>query len=396
MAAADSQGLSPGFKFEPSDEILVQLFLLPYLRDGELPLSGLVFLDDPRSLPPWMLLDRHNRGDEDDAYFIGPAEGEGRQVRSVAGGGRWVKQRTEAKGKAVLGDETFRWEKFSLNFHRDDRRSGSTGWVMHEYVVVPPPGSAIAASYRASHIAFTGHGQNRKRVPDGYVVDPPYADTHEDQEQFLPAKEQSNQDQEQFLPAKEQSNQDQEYASTDQSNQQFLPALEQSNQQFLPAAEQSNQQFLPAAEQSNQLILPELEQSNQEYAYSEQNQCYIVPEQESNQEEYAYDQQGYFPLPLPGQSNQEFSCNQQYFTSWQEPLATSQQFLDLEQLLPEGLVGGVTISPEYGDFMDVMHMQEIIAELLGNPDCSEGGRVQPPCAYYDQPQCLLPEQGQGC
>ncbi|KAG8070472.1 hypothetical protein GUJ93_ZPchr0006g41329 [Zizania palustris] len=56
-----------------------------------------------------------------------------------------------------------------LNFHYGKGRSGSTGWVMHEYAVVKPPG--IGASHRVSHIAFTGHGEKRKRVPDGDLTE---------------------------------------------------------------------------------------------------------------------------------------------------------------------------------------------------------------------------------
>jgi hypothetical protein len=36
LAMVRSQALSSGFKFEPSDQMLMELFLLPYLRDGKL------------------------------------------------------------------------------------------------------------------------------------------------------------------------------------------------------------------------------------------------------------------------------------------------------------------------------------------------------------------------
>uniref|UniRef100_A0A0E0CJA8 NAC domain-containing protein n=1 Tax=Oryza meridionalis TaxID=40149 RepID=A0A0E0CJA8_9ORYZ len=328
-AAARSQGLSPGFKFNPSDQMLVELFLLPYLIDGELPVRGLVFVEDDHlgglPLPPWILLDRHGRGHEDEAYFVAPmGAGDGaRQVRSVAGGSKWVKQRSEGKGEVVVapGGEEFRWEKFSLNFHRDDRRSGSTGWVMHEYIVSPPAGSAVAASHRATHIAFTGHGQNRKRVPDGYVLvldaaaavaapPPP------------PESEQSNQEEQEYAVYTDQIQQQCFVSEQQMSNQDYFPetAAEQSSQQFfVPAEEQSSHQLLPAEDQSShQFFLPaeeQMTQSNQEYAYDEQSQCYILPEQQqlSNQE-YAYSEetQCYIMPEQQQQSNQEaeyaFAC----------------------------------------------------------------------------------------
>uniref|UniRef100_A0A0D9VEW6 NAC domain-containing protein n=1 Tax=Leersia perrieri TaxID=77586 RepID=A0A0D9VEW6_9ORYZ len=162
VTAAEAHGLSPGYKFEPTDEMLVELYLLPFLyNNGQLPLTGVVFPDDPTQFPPWELLDRHDKGDEGLAYFIipTPASGRGgrRQVsRSVAGGGKWIKQRRR---------KAFAWEKYSLSFHRRARGGGSTGWVMHEYAVV-----GVGATHSLCRVAFTGHGQNRQRVVDGYVV----------------------------------------------------------------------------------------------------------------------------------------------------------------------------------------------------------------------------------
>ncbi|KAG8070471.1 hypothetical protein GUJ93_ZPchr0006g44446 [Zizania palustris] len=88
MAAAASQGLSPGFKFSPSDDQLVQFFLLPYLLRQPLPADGLVVVDDPYKAPPWSLLQRNDRGMENDGYFFAPVAGEGRQARDVEGGGK--------------------------------------------------------------------------------------------------------------------------------------------------------------------------------------------------------------------------------------------------------------------------------------------------------------------
>uniref|UniRef100_A0A0D9X6R0 NAC domain-containing protein n=1 Tax=Leersia perrieri TaxID=77586 RepID=A0A0D9X6R0_9ORYZ len=166
MAAA-RVGLTPGYKFQPSDEQLVQHFLLPYLREQPVPLLGAaVVRDDPRSAPPWELFARNGRGDEDDAYFLAPADGGGRQSRALAGGrGKWITQRLERTAELVLaGSGSVVFEKHRLNFHAGEGRCGSTGWVMHEFAVVKP--AMLGARHRACHIAFTGHGQKRQRVPN--------------------------------------------------------------------------------------------------------------------------------------------------------------------------------------------------------------------------------------
>uniref|UniRef100_J3LBU1 NAC domain-containing protein n=1 Tax=Oryza brachyantha TaxID=4533 RepID=J3LBU1_ORYBR len=386
---APSLGLSVGFKFEPTDEMLLQFFLLPYLRDGRPPLAGLVLLDDPRALPPWMLLQRHGRGEEDGAYFIAPAAGEGRQVRSVAGGGRWVKQRTDAKGAVRLAGETFRWERFSLNFHCDDRRSGSTGWVMHEYVVFPPPGSAIATSHRACYISFTGHGQNRKRIPDGYGLE-------------------ASQSTSSSLAADVEASQSQSTSSS------LAAAPEQ----------QSNQEY--AYGEQNQCSIVPQQQSNQEYAYGEQNQCCIVPQQQSNQDFAGVNDGGATVSPEeedgqslddmemdgmisalmktldapedepPGflpeqQSNQDFAFYEQQ----------QQQFFLSDQLVDEVLAGvndgGATISPEEedGQFLDDMEMDGMVSEWFetaaGSEEGSLAGAATLPSFVQDEPPCFLPE-----
>uniref|UniRef100_J3LBU2 NAC domain-containing protein n=1 Tax=Oryza brachyantha TaxID=4533 RepID=J3LBU2_ORYBR len=308
--------LSPGFKYDPDVEQILRFFLLPYLRHRRLPVDDAVLLDDPTRAPPWTLLDSHGRGRVDEAYFIGPAPGAGRGgrqkvSRSVAGGGKWIKQSTEDSGEVRCYGETFKWEKCRLSFHfnvaaGDRRRSHSTGWVMHEYVVVPPPGSAIVANHSACRISFTGHGKNRKRVPDDYVADavedvratstaaaagaPPLS--HEPSSHGYCADTQ--QDDQQSLPATEQSNQDHDYAYTDHNHQ-------QSNQHHFPAAEQVYQDYL----------LSEI-QSNQEHGCEQDD--------DGDDEQYHV---------LYGD-----------LTSCQEPVVTSQPFLYQEQVTFTGLDGG--------------------------------------------------------
>ncbi|KAF8722956.1 hypothetical protein HU200_022096 [Digitaria exilis] len=166
--AAKSLGLPPGFCFRPDDGELIEFFLLPSVR-GEAPrLPGVVITEDDTAANtlPWKLLKRHGMADDDEVYFfVRTTNGEaaGRQDRYCDGGGTWVSQRPVPGVSCVAGQE-IKWRRVNLNLHmvRGKSGGGSTGWVMHEYTVTEPPCPFL----KICHIAFTGHGKERKRVPD--------------------------------------------------------------------------------------------------------------------------------------------------------------------------------------------------------------------------------------
>ncbi|KAF0900232.1 hypothetical protein E2562_029742 [Oryza meyeriana var. granulata] len=337
-AAADMVGLTLGFKFQPSDEQLVKFFLLPYLQELPVPLGCVVIRDDPRSVPPWKLFVRNGRGDEDDAYFLAPADGEGRQARTCTSGrGRWITQRLEGTRDLLVGGETVVFEKHRLNFHAGEGRCGSTGWVMHEYAVVKP--AALGARHRACHIAFTGHGQKRKRVPDGYVDDDGEASTSA--AAAPPSSTAMSTCPLLTWPSHAACIQGY-HISPDQSIQQHFP-VEQNIQQH--ACYESQYQELNNDEQK--FLLPEQIKQEHYYEYDQQN-CCVLPDQ-GNQEQHGYNEQGHF---FPGPIDQEVhACDQQPLLLGgapqpEEPLmSTSQRFPDHEQLLPVGH-NGVAIRPQ--------------------------------------------------
>ncbi|CAM0880352.1 unnamed protein product [Alopecurus aequalis] len=164
--------LSAGFKFQPEDDELVQHFLLRRILGQPLPLEGLILEVDPLSAPPWELLDKHERK-EDDAFFFAngqPMHDNGsrrKQKRSCTGGRYWEGQQLLVKGDRlrVPGMEIV-WTKYMLNFH-PDAESGSTGWVMHEYSITEPV--HLASPLRLYRVRFSGHGEGRKREPDDYA-----------------------------------------------------------------------------------------------------------------------------------------------------------------------------------------------------------------------------------
>ncbi|KAM0834862.1 hypothetical protein ACQ4PT_037498 [Festuca glaucescens] len=61
-------GLSPGLKFDPDDDELVELYLLRRILSQPLPLARVICEDDPLSAAPWDLLKKHKR--KDDAFFF--------------------------------------------------------------------------------------------------------------------------------------------------------------------------------------------------------------------------------------------------------------------------------------------------------------------------------------
>jgi hypothetical protein len=164
-------GLTGGFKFTPDDDEVIELYLVPSLRRQPTALAGILIDADPLSAPPWKLFS--NNGLDDDvkeAYFLAPGDAtKNRKVRVCANAGTWVTQKLEKSGEVRIDGETFAWQKHRLNFHYGKAKSGSMGWVMHEYSVVAAPQDC--ASLKICHISFTGHGQKRKRTPDGSDCD---------------------------------------------------------------------------------------------------------------------------------------------------------------------------------------------------------------------------------
>ena len=174
-SVAGMLGLPPGVHFRPDDDELVEFYLLPRARGEPAPFpAGVVVVDDDAagSTLPWELLERHGRGAEDEAYFLVRGSGDGgdgqdkrgdRQERGCGGGGTWKSQK-----RLAHGGEKVRWSRHNLNLHMGRGESGgSVGWVMHEYALTDPSCPPL----KICHVAFTGHGKNRKRLPGGGDVD---------------------------------------------------------------------------------------------------------------------------------------------------------------------------------------------------------------------------------
>ncbi|PVH66036.1 hypothetical protein PAHAL_1G130900 [Panicum hallii] len=171
--AAVALGLPPGLNFRPDDDELVEFFLLPTVRGEPAWFPGVIVIDDDSAANtlPWKLLERHGLADDDEAYFFvrtkDAKQEAARQDRYCAGGAsaRWVSQRPVFSASCI-GGETIEWRRINLNLQmgrgKSGGGSGSTGWVMHEYTLTEP----ACPSLKICHVSFSGHGKDRKRVPD--------------------------------------------------------------------------------------------------------------------------------------------------------------------------------------------------------------------------------------
>ncbi|KAF8656172.1 hypothetical protein HU200_060785 [Digitaria exilis] len=162
--------IPPAYRFRPTQRELVEFYLLPRSR-GQDPFPGVIIEDDTAgSSLPWDLFERHGLGTEDEAYFFVRASDAtkkrgARQDRGCDGGvGSWKMQNSREKGLRV-GGEKIGCRKSNLNLHMGKgKNGGSVGWVMHEYTIATPP---CPSPVKICHIAFTGHGRKRERVPGG-------------------------------------------------------------------------------------------------------------------------------------------------------------------------------------------------------------------------------------
>ncbi|CAL4940737.1 unnamed protein product [Urochloa decumbens] len=183
MSAAEALGLPPGVRFDPTDEELVESYLLPRALGRPPAVPGVIIEADaaaPAASHPWKLLTRHHRTADDEAYWFegisttsdaGAAGGGARQAcRSCGRRWTWVGQRRCPDEALVLpGGERVSWSKYALNLQEGrGKRGGSTGWVLHEYTVSPSTleEGGTPLPVKLCHVAFTGHGQKRQRVPD--------------------------------------------------------------------------------------------------------------------------------------------------------------------------------------------------------------------------------------
>ncbi|XP_066311371.1 NAC domain-containing protein 83-like [Miscanthus floridulus] len=145
---ATEQSLPPGYRFVPTDEEVVELCLLPRIQDQPL-LPNDIIEDDPLSVPPWALLEKHGRKHQ--AFFFAACQAMNakgnRQKRTCAGHGTCAEKMK------------IEWDKYGLNFQEHGVK-GSTGWVMHEYSITAPPEFA-RSPVRVYCIRFSGHGNSR-------------------------------------------------------------------------------------------------------------------------------------------------------------------------------------------------------------------------------------------
>ncbi|KAK3152797.1 hypothetical protein QOZ80_2BG0163740 [Eleusine coracana subsp. coracana] len=163
--AAIYEDLPPGIKFVPTDQQIVELYLMPRIRGQPDLIPELVIDDDTAAnTQPWKLFGRHGLERQRDgapAFFfvrVNDARPGARPERACDGGGKWKSMKSEREQvlKLVEGEE-INYTRHNLNFQMGE---GSIGWVMHEYTVTDHP------SLRICGISFSGHCKKRMRAPD--------------------------------------------------------------------------------------------------------------------------------------------------------------------------------------------------------------------------------------
>ncbi|KAJ1281336.1 hypothetical protein BS78_04G298300 [Paspalum vaginatum] len=169
---AEKLGLPPGVRFDPTPDELIEFYLLPRALGKPPAVQGVIIDEDAAAAAstrhPWKLLTGHRRTDDDEAYFFErtTAAAAARQDRACGKHWTWVSQKRAPDKMTPMCGEQVTWGKNSLNLQRltdsgRRKKSGSTGWVMHEYIIASPQ-----CPLKICHVAFTGHGQKRQRVPD--------------------------------------------------------------------------------------------------------------------------------------------------------------------------------------------------------------------------------------
>ncbi|KAK3152688.1 hypothetical protein QOZ80_2BG0162180 [Eleusine coracana subsp. coracana] len=158
--------LPPCLYFDPTDDELVRLYLLPRARGQPDLIPGLIIDDDSAAnTQPWKLFSRHGLAGQPDqvpAFFFVRTNGAARPDRGCDGGGAWKSMRSGEQVLSLVDGEKINWTRHNLNFQMGE---GSIGWVMHEYIIADHPTLKICS------VAFTGHCKKRMRAPDGYTED---------------------------------------------------------------------------------------------------------------------------------------------------------------------------------------------------------------------------------
>nr|ACG41316.1 NAC domain-containing protein 18 [Zea mays] len=152
--------LPPGFRFHPTDEELVVLYLRRKALARPLPAAVIPVVHDVARLDPWDV----PGASEGEGYFFSLRRAPATGRRRRAGSGYW---KATGKEKPVflqcggVGAEQRQLlvgVKTALAFHRrEPPPSSRTGWIMHEYRLAVPRGVA---------------DQRKKNARHGYVAEP--------------------------------------------------------------------------------------------------------------------------------------------------------------------------------------------------------------------------------
>jgi hypothetical protein len=174
------RSMPPAFKFDPTDADIVAYYLLPRALDLPNPYARAIIEDDPRSAPPWEILQMY--GDVDHVFFFGPAtdpsRNAGRRSRTVKGG-VWQGQKGVEDTVTLVrpggGEVNIRYKRYDLSFYLTNGRS-STGYVMHEYEILSPllPATVLTRIKVTGKLKKQRAAAAEQQVPDPGQPGPSY------------------------------------------------------------------------------------------------------------------------------------------------------------------------------------------------------------------------------
>ncbi|OEL33091.1 NAC domain-containing protein 71 [Dichanthelium oligosanthes] len=134
--------LPPGFRFHPTDDELVNCYLLP--KCGGLPLAAPVIAEvDLYKFDPWSLPEKAVGG-EKEWYFFSPRDRKypnGSRPNRAAGAGYW---KATGADKPVGSPRTVAIKKALVFYAGKPPKGVKTNWIMHEYRLADVDRSAAA------------------------------------------------------------------------------------------------------------------------------------------------------------------------------------------------------------------------------------------------------------
>jgi hypothetical protein len=120
----------PGFRFLPSDDVLIMHYLLRKVRGEEIPWDGILDFELYGEKAPWEIFGDLDGEEEEKHYIFTRLKKSGKRVSRTAGCGTWhessCNQVYDSEGQCVIGLN----KQFCFKVKNESKKSH---WIMHEF-----------------------------------------------------------------------------------------------------------------------------------------------------------------------------------------------------------------------------------------------------------------------